>query len=199
VTTDDSTWLAREAALLRGICRGDKSAFAEVYRHFADPLLHRVLLPRLGDRDLAADALSDTFHAFIEHVDTYQPGDKGLWPWLATIATNKANDIYRRHARGNQSLAQYHALLAPLWEAGGPPRPDELRDQAKLLQAARDVLATLHPRYRTAIELRFFQDLDRDECARRMEVAIGTFDVLLLRSLRAFRATWDERFAKVSS
>ncbi len=56
--------------------------------------------------------------------------------------------------------------------------------------AVATALARINPRYRRALELRFFEDQDRDRCAAALEVKIGTFDVLLLRALRAFRAAW---------
>jgi DNA-directed RNA polymerase specialized sigma24 family protein len=34
-------------------------------------------------------------------------------------------------------------------------------------------------------------DKSREECAAAMNVKLGTFDVLLLRALRAFRKEWD--------
>jgi RNA polymerase sigma-70 factor (ECF subfamily) len=56
-------------------------------------------------------------------------------------------------------------------------------------------LGELAERYRTAIELRLIQELSRDECARRLGVTIGTFDVLLFRAVRAFRKHFGERSA----
>jgi RNA polymerase sigma-70 factor (ECF subfamily) len=53
----------------------------------------------------------------------------------------------------------------------------------------------LTPRYRQALELRFFRDLAREECAQLMQVKLGTFDVLVLRALRAFRREWELHFA----
>jgi len=37
------------------------------------------------------------------------------------------------------------------------------------------------------------EDLPRLECAQRMEISMGAFDVLLLRALRAFRAAFVAR------
>jgi RNA polymerase sigma-70 factor (ECF subfamily) len=48
-------------------------------------------------------------------------------------------------------------------------------------------LHALSDRYRLAIELRLIEELPRDECARRMDVTTGTFDVVLFRAVRAFR------------
>jgi len=48
-------------------------------------------------------------------------------------------------------------------------------------------LAELPDRYRAAIQLRLIEELSREECARRFEVTVGTFDVLLHRAVRSFR------------
>jgi RNA polymerase sigma factor (sigma-70 family) len=195
VTFEDPAWLAQESRLIERVRRGDRPAFEELYRVFAGPLTSRVLLPRLGDRDLVADALAETFRSFIERLDSYHQQGKSLWSWLATIAANKANDVYRAQARGGRGLANYQALLSPLWDQVGPPRPDEVHEQRRLQDAVDAVLQTIHTRYRRAIELRFLEDRPRPECAEMLAVALGTFDVLLLRALRAFRAGWQEKFA----
>jgi RNA polymerase sigma-70 factor (ECF subfamily) len=48
-------------------------------------------------------------------------------------------------------------------------------------------------RYRTAIDLRLVQELSREECAKRLGVTVGTFDVLLFRAVRAFRKQFGSR------
>ena len=53
-------------------------------------------------------------------------------------------------------------------------------------------LDLLAERYRIAIELRLIQELPREVCARRMNVTIGTFDVLLFRAVRAFRKQFGD-------
>jgi RNA polymerase sigma-70 factor (ECF subfamily) len=195
VTFEDPAWLVEEAKLLERIRRGDRSACAALYRAFAAPLASRVLWPRLSDRDLVADALAETFRSFLERLGDYQERGSSVWGWLATIAANKANDIYRAQARGGRALHNYRALLEPLWAVSGPPSPDEAHEQARLREAVGAVLGNIHPRYRRAIELRFLEDRPRPECAEALEVTLGTFDVLLLRALRVFRAAWQTQFS----
>jgi RNA polymerase sigma-70 factor (ECF subfamily) len=54
-------------------------------------------------------------------------------------------------------------------------------------------MGQLQERYRQAIELRLVQELSREECAKRLGVTIGTFDVLLFRAVRAFRKHFGEK------
>jgi len=194
VTFEDREWLALESKLLARVRRGDRAAFDSLYRAFSGPLWSRVLLPRLGDPDLAADALAETFRTMIERLGGYEDRGSSVWGWLATIAANKANDLHRARSRGERAMHSYQALLEPLWADSGPPRPDHAHEQQRLRGAVAKVLGAIHPRYRRAIELRFLEDRPRPECAQTLAVSLGTFDVLLLRALRAFRAAWQAQF-----
>jgi RNA polymerase sigma-70 factor (ECF subfamily) len=190
VTFDDPAWLVEERQWLEALARGDARAFDRIFQAFAGPLYRRVLLPRLGDPAAAEDALAETFRRALERLPRFEDRGKGLWPYLATIAANLAHDVHRERARRSRALASFESLLAPL--EGGGPLPGDGPDQAKVREAVTGVLGALNPRYRQAIELRFFAEHSREECARLLEVKVGTFDVLLLRALRSFRERWQE-------
>jgi RNA polymerase sigma-70 factor (ECF subfamily) len=196
VRGDDDHGLAWERACLVRLGRGDRSAFAELYRAFAPKLYREVLMPKLGHAQAAEDALAETFASLLAQHAKLELGDKGLMPWLARVAANKAIDAHRKAARGRRSLASYDALLAPLREASDASAPLELKQLRE--HAARrvpEVLAAINPRYRRALELRFFEEHSREQCAALLEVSVPTFDVLLLRALRAFRGEWERVLA----
>jgi RNA polymerase sigma-70 factor, ECF subfamily len=190
---DDRERLKWERDCLDRARRGDRAAFAELYHAFAPELFRRVLMPRLGNRQAAEDALAETFRTLLERLDDYEDQGKSVWHWLCRIAINKATDMHRVKGRTSRALANFEGLLKPL--AIGPSDPSAelaLRvesDHVKRVVA--EVLERLNPRYRRAIELRFLEDKSRERCAEALEVKIGTFDVLLLRALRSFRKEWD--------
>jgi RNA polymerase sigma-70 factor, ECF subfamily len=186
---EDSGW---ESRCLDEVRRGNRRAFSELYEAYAGRLYSHVLLPRLGNASAAEEALAETFRAALEHLGGYERQPGGIFRWLTTIAMNKATDIHRERARTGKALASFESLVAPLRES--PEAFVEGRlDQERLRLAVAEVLAQIPPRYRRAIELRVLEDLPRIECARRMEITIGNFDVLLLRALRAFREAWVAR------
>jgi RNA polymerase sigma-70 factor (ECF subfamily) len=189
VTFTDPAWLEEERRCLAALRRGDRAAFTRLYRVFAPPLYARVLLPRLGDAQTAEDVLSETFQTAVERLDRYEDRGGSVWSWLVTIATNRATDVARARGRARRHLASFEALLGPLAGDAAAPNDEDL-DAPKLRAAVAAALAALNPRYRRALELRFLEDRGRDECARTLDVKLGTFDVLLLRALRAFRAEW---------
>lgn len=182
-------WEQEHVALAR---RGDPRGFAELYRAYAPLLFARVLLPKLGNHTAAEDALSETFRTAFERLDSFEHRGTSVYFWFARIATNKALDMHRVKKTTGRALASFEDLLAPLGES--PPDPGELFDDrattVRLQENLKSVLSQLNPRYRRAIELRFMEELSREQCAEALDVKLGTFDVLLLRALRAFRKEW---------
>lgn len=187
---DDPAWLAEERRCLRALRAGDRDALATLYRAFAQPLYARVLLPRLGDPQAAEDALAETFRTMIEKLDAYEDRGGSLWSWLATVALNKARDAGRARARDGRGLRRFEALGAPRDEAEGQAELAAVAFDPEAGAAVAGVLEAINPRYRRAIELRFLEERPRADCAALMQVKLGTFDVILLRALRAFRAAW---------
>ncbi len=178
---------------MRRIRAGERAAFAELYRAFGRRL-HAVVLPLVGNPAAAEDALAATFVSAIERIDQYEDRGQSIYFWLAAIARSKAMDLHRQAARGGRAVARYESLLAPLLD-GGPGPEARLRgdlDAGRLAEAVGRVLGEIPPRQRRAIELRILEERPRPECAEALGVTIGAFDVLLLRGLRSFRATWSK-------
>ncbi|MBN1944402.1 MAG: sigma-70 family RNA polymerase sigma factor [Bradymonadales bacterium] len=190
------TWLRWEKRCIKRACGGDVEALGELYRAFAPLLFARVLLPRLGDPDAAQDALAETFRTAIERLDSYQQKGISIWYWLARIAGNKATDMHRARSRTSRALCNFESLVAPLWSnpKGADLASQGEEDAERLKTATRKVLERINPRYRRAIELRFFEEQSRLSCAQALEVQVGNFDVILLRALRAFRQEWERMF-----
>lgn len=190
----DENRLRWERRCLERAKAGDRQAFAELYREYARPLYSKVLMPRLGNAQAAEDALSETFRMLLERIDRTEHQGVSIWFWLSRVAVNKANDMHRVKGRTSRALASFESLLAPLRpETVDPGEAAESDDErARLAGSVRDVLERINPRYRRAIELRFLEDRSRQDCADALEVKLGTFDVVLLRALRAFRKEWDE-------
>lgn len=198
MTFNDPAWLDEERRCLRELRRGDRAAFSRLYGAFAQPLYARVLLPRLGDRQAAEDVLAETFRIMLEKLGQYDDRGGSIWSWLATIAANRARDLERERARQGKALRGFAMLSAPLFEGQAPGPGDDAGDAARLQAAVARVLDEINPRYRRALTLRFIEDRPRAECADLLEVKIATFDVLLLRALRAFRERWQAATASDS-
>jgi RNA polymerase sigma factor (sigma-70 family) len=174
--------------------RGDRAAFQALYERYAGELYRKVLMPRCGNADAAEEALSETFRTVLSALERYEPHAQGPWPWLVRVASSKVMDVHRAKSRKQRALANFTRLIAPLVPEEQPAdEATRAREQSDLARAVQHALETLSPRYREAIQLRFFAELSRDDCAARMNITLGNFDVTLLRALRAFRSAWESR------
>ncbi|MCG8425310.1 MAG: RNA polymerase sigma factor [Proteobacteria bacterium] len=191
-TADD---LREEQRLIEEAQRGNLDAMRPIFERYASPLYSMVILPRVGDQAMAEDVLRDTLVTAVEKLDKFRWQGKSIFAWLRQIAVNKVYDLHRR-SRRSQKLAD--AIAAELPTVTSDDSRADMRlivEQERRINRARigATFAQLSDRYRKAIQLRLIEDLPRDECARRMEVTVGTFDVLLFRAVRSFRKRFGDR------
>ena len=181
--------LDEEHRLVEEAQRGNLDAMRPILERYAQPLYGTVILPRLGDTASAEEVLRDTLATAVEKIKRFTWQGKSIYPWLRQIAINKVYDVHRQSKR-SRKLADAMVHEVPL-ETDPDTHADAqlMADQERRAHRARieSTMGELQDRYRMAIELRLIQELSREECARRLNVTIGTFDVLLFRAVRAFR------------
>lgn len=181
--------LEEERRLVERAQAGDRDALRPIFDRYSDPLYGGVILPRLGDAAAAEDVLRETLLTAMEKIGTFRWQGRSVYVWLRQIAVNKVIDVHRRSRRAGRMLSSL-AEETPQETAPGD-NSDELliAEEERRLNGAKIGVAmdALSARYRQAIELRLVDELPRDECARRMNVTLGTFDVVLFRAIRAFR------------
>jgi RNA polymerase sigma factor (sigma-70 family) len=173
---------------------GNLDAMRPILERYAQPLYGTVILPRLGDAASAEDVLRDTLATAVEKIRRFTWQGKSIYPWLRQIAINKVYDVHRQSKRSRR-LAD-----AMVHEIPSETDPDShadaqlIADQERAAHRVRidEAMDNIAERYRTAIELRLVQELSREECAKRLGVTIGTFDVLLFRAVRAFRKEFGD-------
>ena len=131
--------------------------------------------------------LKDTFRLTLERIGQYEPSDRSIFFWLRRIAINRAIDVHRARQRADrlEDRAEPTRFMAE-----APPEPDRSTDLDDTKAQVALSLSRLNPRYAEALRLRLLEDLDREECAARMEVTVGNFDVILHRASKAFRAVY---------
>src|SRR5215468_543325 len=187
--------LEQEHRLVEEAQQGNLDAMRPILERYAPPLYGTVILPRLGDAVSAEEVLRDTLATAVEKIRRFTWQGKSIYPWLRQIAINKVYDIHRQSKRSRRLAdAMVHEIAV---ESDPDSHADAqlIADQERRAHRDRidETMQQLQERYRTAIELRLIQELPREDCARRLGVTIGTFDVLLFRAVRAFRRHFGER------
>ena len=186
--------LEQEQRLVEEAQQGNLDAMRPILERYARPLYGTVILPRLGDAASAEEVLRDTLATAVEKIRRFTWQGKSIYPWLRQIAINKVYDVHRQSKRSRRLAdAMVHEIDVET-DPASHADAQLIADQERRAHRERidETLQHLQDRYRTAIELRLVQELPREDCARRLGVTIGTFDVLLFRAVRAFRKHFGE-------
>lgn len=138
--------------------RGERWAWEAAYLAYAKALTGFLIL-RLGDREEAAEALSETFLRALDRAHSLRGGSEAFRAWLFRIARNVANDRLRARQRarpGDHEVDPVDLLLA---------EPDARLIAAEDAHQVREALAGLDPDDREVLWLRV--------CARLSSAEVG--------------------------
>ncbi len=185
--------IADERAVVDALKRGDRRAAGTLYAWYGDCLFREVILPRLPVRDLAEDVLRDAFRLVLERIDQYTPEEnKSIYFWIRRIAINRATDVFRSYQRTRrlEEAVEAEARVHGTPSSNGGAAPDDRVEVDERRAAIEKALTELNPRYAEALRLRLLEDLEREECAARLGVTVGNFDVILHRACAAFRKVY---------
>jgi RNA polymerase sigma-70 factor (ECF subfamily) len=173
--------------------RGDRRAFSEIYRAYARTLYGYVLVPMLGDGDDAEDCLRETFIAAHRALANYTWRESGIYGWLKVLAKNKARDLLRASGRRQRLRGAFAEHVDALGGGTATTAGEEEIQRTELRARIESVLEELNPRYATVLRMRLLEDRSREECARALDVKIGTMDVLLFRACKSFRQACEKQ------
>ncbi len=183
--------LSPELELERALCEraraGDRDALASLLRQHGPRLYRTVLLPRLGNRSAAEEALSQTYVKVVEHIEKFSWQSFGFYPWFRRVGWHVAIDQLRKRRR--ETLFEPDDLERELNQASADASPPELEelDLARARERVERLLDTLNPRYALAIRLRVLQEQPRESVAGTLGVSVATFDVVLHRAMAALQ------------
>lgn len=166
--TEQPTEHLSDHGLLALAARGDRNAFAALYRHHCDPA-HALALRIVRDRDLAADVVQEVFLAVWSKAPTYDATRGQPSTWILTMTHHKAVDMVRRMQRRQ---------AAPLELAPDPVDPAPAVEEQAWLGATRAQIAAALRRlpdpHREVLELAYFAGYTQSELAERLALPLGT-------------------------
>jgi RNA polymerase sigma-70 factor (ECF subfamily) len=158
--------------------RGDRRAWEAAYDTYGKGLMGFLVL-RLGDRDDAAEALSETFLRALEKIDGLRGGADAFRAWLFRIARNVATDRLRSRARLTLE-AEPDESVDRL--TGGPVEQVIAAEDAVEVRRA---LASLSADDREVVWLRVCAGLSSAEVGEIVGKKAGTVRMQQLRALEA--------------
>ncbi len=147
--------------------RGDRAAFAELYRRF-NRAVHGVVLARVRYAD-ASDIVQDVFAAALERLP--QLGEAAAFPgWIMSIARNRAID----HVRAQKPTDELPEV---------PVEAPRAAEVAQVLAALR----ALPEAYQETMILRLVEGMTGPEIAEQTGLSAGSVRVNLHRGMKLLR------------
>lgn len=163
--------------------KGDQQAFSVLMSRYKDSVNYMVL-KMVHNRDDADDLTIEAFGKAFVHLEKYTP-DFAFSTWLFKIAVNNAIDFIRKKKLNTLSLdddsdENAQSAYTRIKNAGPDPEEKFIKDQRALLM--RTILDELNPKYRTLVELRYFDELSYEEIAEKLNMPLGTVKAQLFRA-----------------
>jgi RNA polymerase sigma-70 factor (ECF subfamily) len=168
------TATAADDQLVRAVAAGDRTALELLYRRHA-PWLAGRLTARTSSRDLAEEALQDTFLAAWRGARGYH-GTGEVPAWLWGIARRRLASLARRQPRGSLSLEVASERVDP---AAGPEEATLGRDASARIRRA---VAHLPDEQRAAITAVVYEGQSIEQAAQAIGVPEGTVKSRLHRA-----------------
>jgi RNA polymerase sigma-70 factor (ECF subfamily) len=168
----------------RALNDGDQKAYAELMGRYRDSVYY-MLLKMVNNKDDAEDLTVEAFGKAFKRLSQYTP-NFAFSTWLFRIATNNCIDFIRRKRKNTFSIDQ------PIEDDEGGEMVMDLRSDSldpeehimkkQKIMMLRELVDKMKPRYRTLIEMRYFQELSYEEIAEQLELPLGTVKAQLFRA-----------------
>ncbi len=163
---------------------GDQAAYAKLLEKYKDSVYYTMLKMVKNSED-AEDLTIEAFGKAFNRIQQYSP-NFAFSTWLFKIASNNCIDFIRKKrikvtsmdtgfTKGDGEIVYIEASADTL-------DPSETMMQQQKVNAMREVVSKLKPRYRELIEKRYFEELSYEEIAVELNLPLGTVKAQLFRA-----------------
>jgi len=163
--------------------RGSRDALRRIYEKYRDYLLITAFA-LCHDKNLAEDAVHDTFVRFAENVKTFELTGN-LKAYLAVCVANKVRDFFRSRTCATVPLDESNAGLV----LADPASMIEVNEQLRLLGAA---LAELPDEQRETVVLRIYGRMRFKDIAKSTGVSVNTIKGRYRYAINRLRSIMNE-------
>jgi RNA polymerase sigma-70 factor (ECF subfamily) len=172
-----------EERLLVDRAKRDPREFGALYdRHFQQ--IYRFVYSRVREQTAAEDVTSEIFIKALKAMPRYQDTGRPFAAWLYQIAVNAIADRYRT-LRPAQSIDDFHDLSV----AG--PALEDLAAHRDELRRIWTLVEQLPAQQKTALVLKFQEDMKIEDIALAMGKSAGAVKLLIHRGVSRLREESD--------
>lgn len=163
---------------------GDQDAFSSLMTKYRDSIFYMVL-KMVNSRNDAEDLAMESFAKAFNNLSRYDT-KYAFSTWLFKIATNNCIDYIRKKKLSTHSIdepiktekGEIHSVNIKTEH----PNPEQKVIKGERVVSVRAAVKRLKPKYRTLIELRYYEELSYDEIAEEMNLPLGTVKAQLYRA-----------------
>jgi RNA polymerase sigma factor (sigma-70 family) len=198
--TSTPTLEITDAILAQQILEGDEDAFGALVQRYSAPLFN-FACRFLNDYDAASDILQHVFTQCYLSLPKLRTGEP-LKPWLFRVARNRCLDELRRK-RGipfsELQVPDEAEELSPLEIIPDTsPLPEDIAEQHDLQEILQKAIATLPPKFREVVLLRYTAQLSFADIAEALHMPEATAKTYFQRAKPRLRALLGEQLAPSS-
>jgi RNA polymerase sigma-70 factor (ECF subfamily) len=173
-----------EAMLMQRMGRGDREAFAALYRRLERPLFG-YLMKLVRERDLAEDVLNETMLEVWRQAGRFE-GRSSVGTWAFSIAHHRAVSRFRK--RRESALDEEHAATI----ADDAPTPDQRAQALGMSRLLARLIEELSFEHREIINLAYYQEFSVQEIADALGVPPNTVKTRMFYARRRLKALLAE-------
>lgn len=161
-------------SLVRATQNGDEAAFTALYESFHSDIYYHILKNVDNDTELAADLTQETFIEIMQTIgDLKEPA--AFVTWSQRIAYHQCTAYFRkRHEMLADESEDGHSVFDGIEEDRMEFIPGEALDREEFKQAILSMINALPPEQRSAIMLRYFNEVSVKDIAQIQGVSEGT-------------------------
>jgi RNA polymerase sigma factor (sigma-70 family) len=162
--------------------KGNEKAFASLMNRYRDSIYY-MLLKMVNNPSDAEDLTIEAFGKAFRNLDSYTP-NFAFSTWLFKIASNNCVDFIRKKQLSPTpfDLMQDNLDNATVNIQSDLLDPEESLINHQKINALKDIVSQLKPRYRNLIELRYYKEYSYEEIASELNLPIGTVKAQLFRA-----------------
>jgi RNA polymerase sigma-70 factor (ECF subfamily) len=179
---------AEDLDLVRQLQGGDHNALTSLFEKYGE-MVFGIARRMLRDDGEAEEVVQQVFLDCYRAIDQFDPAKASYKTWLFQYAYHRAMNR-KKHL---EAKGFYSSEELDLQDLGAETYEGALRSlrlcSQEVVQLVRQLLNSIQPRQRVAIELTFFEGLTAEEIARRTGETAATVRHNLYRGLSKLRAT----------
>jgi RNA polymerase sigma-70 factor (ECF subfamily) len=142
-----------------------------------------MLLKMVNNPYDAEDLTIEAFGKAFRNIESYTPR-YAFSTWLFKIATNNCVDFIRKKQLAPTPLDHLQDSMDNVTVniQSDLPDPEESLINHQKIEALKDIVSQLKPRYKSLIELRFYKEYSYEEISSELNLPIGTVKAQLYRA-----------------